>query len=583
MGNVVTAAQPAAQLTLLGDQPSAEGDDSLGFAAIADDLARLILESRQRTPLTLGIEGNWGAGKSSLMQRVERRLNERPEVVTVWFNAWTADRGDVLEGLIKSVLDRIDPNILRRAVRNERVKLGLRLTATMLAGWLRVGSVVDKLWERASVDPKARNEMRDLLARAMEDWVKQSPTGAGDRLLVVFIDDLDRCSPDAVFQVFEAIKLYLDARGFAFVVGFDNSVVSEAVLEHKKYSKTITSRVYLEKIVQIEYRIPEPTDDQMIGLTDAYAAASGVDRYIGPSERSLIVDGNERNPRRLKRFINSFILEHHLDPDVTALPPATRIRTLILKVYFYEFARLFGDRSDPIREFLDYLEVRRLIRDDDRNERVLAFLAEHDLAANATLAELEENVPEGFSELARNDDFVDLVRALHAGPTREDAVSSLQKTVDPITSAPPVVPTASMPEPAAAESAERLRGLRILWLDDNPRGNYALAERFEREGATVVHAQDRGRAGKVLRGGGQFDVLISDVTRGDDKEAGYVDLEWLRSEGLFEGRPIFYVNRITPARRKRAESLGALVTNTPQDLLQELIGAAATVRRPLEK
>jgi hypothetical protein len=88
-----------------------------------------------------------------------------------------------------------------------------------------------------------------------------------------------------------------------------------------------------------------------------------------------------------------------------------------------------------------------------------------------------------------------------------------------------------------------------------------------------VQAEDRDRAEKHLRTT-HFDVLISDVTRGSDKEAGYADLEWLKREGLFDGRAIFYVNRITPARRRRADALGASVINTPAELMRELVNIA---------
>jgi predicted KAP-like P-loop ATPase len=105
--------------TLLGDQPEFGDEDPLEFEPVASDLTRLILASRDRTPFTVGIKGDWGAGKSSLMRRLDRQLQGHEEVVRVWFNAWTSERGDTLEGLIKSVLAELDPNILRRFARNK--------------------------------------------------------------------------------------------------------------------------------------------------------------------------------------------------------------------------------------------------------------------------------------------------------------------------------------------------------------------------------------------------------------------------------------------------------------------------------
>ena len=55
------------------------------------------------------------------MMRLKLELDSREDVETVWFNAWTAEGKDVLESLIKSVLNRIDTNILRRAMRRKRL------------------------------------------------------------------------------------------------------------------------------------------------------------------------------------------------------------------------------------------------------------------------------------------------------------------------------------------------------------------------------------------------------------------------------------------------------------------------------
>jgi hypothetical protein len=153
MSRSPTPVDGQATFTLLGDQPEFGADDPLDFERLATDLTRLILASRSRTPFTVGIKGDWGAGKSSLMRRLDRQLEQHDDVVRVWFNAWTSERGDTLEGMIKSVLAQLDPNILRRYARNRRLITGVRVLTTLAAGLLRSSGVVDALWERASIVP----------------------------------------------------------------------------------------------------------------------------------------------------------------------------------------------------------------------------------------------------------------------------------------------------------------------------------------------------------------------------------------------------------------------------------------------
>src|SRR5215217_4464811 len=220
---------------LLGDQPHVAEADPLGFERFAEDLVRLILTSRHSSPFTLGIEGGWGMGKSTLMRRMAGLLQGNSHVRTVWFNAWSSEEGTALEGLIKSVLDELDPSVLRRAMRNKQLMGAAGVVASLAAGWFGLGTLADRLWQRMSVDPKARNKIGDMMRDAMNEWRSKGGSASAERMLVVFVDDLDRCSPANVFQIFEAIKLYLDAPGMVFVIGYHPAIVSRAVLDQKQY------------------------------------------------------------------------------------------------------------------------------------------------------------------------------------------------------------------------------------------------------------------------------------------------------------------------------------------------------------
>jgi hypothetical protein len=193
----------AGSYMLLGDAPFCGTKDPLGFEEIASSLAELVLLARGATPFTLGIEGGWGTGKSSLMQRIEPLLRHQPGVTTVWFNAWAVEDGEALEGLIKSVLSALDKHVLRRIARNKQLIGWAKVAVTIAAGWLGLGSLVNSIWSALDIDPKARNDLQELMKSAMADWLGEAAELEDGRLLVVFIDDLDRASPQNVFQIFE--------------------------------------------------------------------------------------------------------------------------------------------------------------------------------------------------------------------------------------------------------------------------------------------------------------------------------------------------------------------------------------------
>jgi CheY-like chemotaxis protein len=590
---------------LLGDQPHVGARDPLGFDQMAEDLAQLVFGSARSTPFTLGIEASWGAGKSSLMRRLEERVRAHPDVSTVWFNAWTAQEGEVLEGLIKTVLDEMDPNVLRRALRNKRVGKGLRIAGRAAAGLLRMDKVVDEIWEKVSVDPRARNEMRQLMEEAMEDWIGKRPEAGPGRMLVVFVDDLDRCSPENVFQVFEAMKLYLDASGFVFIVGYDRNIISDAILHEKKYGEATKSQDYIEKIVQIVHRIGPPSENQAKALLNAYTEASLTTKYFEDSARPVVIERNARNPRRIKRFINGFILEYGLDPEWERFGPVTLIHVLILYMYFPDFARLMNDRShhDPVGEFLEYRAVRDMLRllprtaeeapQDPRDpELVKKVFGDHGLAVHLPMTSgaldgLEAELPEMYPALAQNDGFVEVLRSLGDAESRRELIEKVQRRRP--------APIVTGPGPASEAEPSPSRGeplpIRILWLNDDPESDLELVASIEGRGATVARARDLEEARAQLQRT-SFDVVVSDVTRDGNPNAGFEDLPLLRSETEYAGPIIFYTLRITPSRRKQADDLDTLMTADPvelQGMLEAVVRAGLTAgskrfeRSPVDK
>jgi hypothetical protein len=355
-------------------------------------------------------------------------------MVKVRFNAWTAEGDNALESLIKSVLVELDPRVVRRWVR--RVMKHKRMLGF---GWLLFGFVarlfgvarlVDELWTRLDVNAQTRNELRDNIHGMLSDWVNRSDRAG--RSLVVFIDDLDRCDDDVVVGVCEAVKLYLDAPGLIFVIGCDLSVLARGVAGPARGGAS-EGRQYLEKIVQVAYRVPMPNADEIRQLIVGCGARAGINHLLNPTVVDILADGTARNPRRIKRIINSFVLEHHIDPAWRRPPldSALLISAILLRDIYPSFYSVLVDSTagdDPIGDFLDYAVVRARAADprlagDAWWATARRIFRKHglqlpeksdarDAGMRSQLEELERALPEEYPQLARNDPFVALLRAI---------------------------------------------------------------------------------------------------------------------------------------------------------------------------
>lgn len=426
---------------LLGDQPSTSGIDALGFHEVSQRLGELVITSRDSSPFTIGIDGGWGSGKSSLMMRLKFDLDRRDDVETVWFNAWTAEGKDVLESLIKSVLNRIDTNILRRAMKRRRLLTVSRVVVMFVLDIFRVRSLADELWRQMQVNVETRNEVQALVQSTMDDWMSKD-SGLGRRLLVVFIDDLDRCSPASVLQVFEGMKLYLNASGFIFVIGYDKQIISRAISVELGYEDHVTALDYLEKIVQFSYGITPPTDDLAQALIDDYVTTANIGDLVESSERNFVIERSGRNPRRIKRFINNFVLTYQLDQEWREIGAESLLRALILQMYYPDAMESIWRRrgADLFQECLDFVEARRVLRGGGANltaaeieviETVfLSYNLNTDIVGNTpreeTLRVLQEEVPPIVLKCANDQEFVELAGNVGSGHERQRLLQKLE-------------------------------------------------------------------------------------------------------------------------------------------------------------
>jgi Cdc6-like AAA superfamily ATPase len=355
-------------------------EDQLGFVHYVNAFADLIEAPQTQPPLTIGIFGSWGMGKSFLLKHIARELksrqdppqrvfarlrkparargDERPSIHVVRFNAWEYNATDrIWPGLVRKVMDEVDRRLswwswpprlgTRRAYRKVRrnfvgtlrahwghlvvfagaaavlayllrpylsrlpllaglntpddfklaaavvgavaavLSLVVGTLLTPLGNWVaavagsrqRYGTAIDYMSDIRDdlrlLDLRLRNGApaedsdddgfaSDARRKAARERAKKHRARPG-RVLIV-IDDLDRCEPDKAVEVLQSINLLLNFDSFIVCIGIDARVITGAVEKHYQDllgPAGISGYEYLDKIIQIPFRIPEPSEDDL--------------------------------------------------------------------------------------------------------------------------------------------------------------------------------------------------------------------------------------------------------------------------------------------------------------------------------
>jgi Leucine-rich repeat (LRR) protein len=300
----------------------------------------IIRYDKTSTPTTIAIYGDWGTGKSSAMKWLEGLIAEwnkntkaadKTRIHTVWFYPWKYhDKQDVWRGLISEVIiksiDVKEATIARvtKAAKQFGLFLG-RGFVHLLAG-LKLKAGVKKVGEAefdlscikeilAEYNQTAHPEKAFLneFESSLKEWI--GDTLDDNERMVIFIDDLDRCMPEIALQVLEALKLYLNIEKLIFVVGVDKDVINPLVKKHYEELglEGYKSENYLAKMFQTEVSVG-PSEKQVTEYLDYHLERIEYFKkpYVEDTERTLfrnlINKLADRNPREVKRLINSAVM-----------------------------------------------------------------------------------------------------------------------------------------------------------------------------------------------------------------------------------------------------------------------------------
>ncbi|WP_319408734.1 Qat anti-phage system ATPase QatA [uncultured Desulfosarcina sp.] len=406
--------------------------DLLNNEAIAETIIKLVREHSDY-PITIGVHGDWGAGKSSILEMIEADFEGDEKVLCLKFNGWRFQGFEdakiaLIEGIISGLIEKRSmltktgeavKSILRRIDWLKVAKKSGGLAFTAFTGFPapdQIQGVIGML-EGLFADP-TKMANKENLATTLQDVkgllkaeaeVQNVPeevnsflkefddllSKAGVDQLIVLIDDLDRCLPDIAIETLEAIRLLVFTSRTAFVIAADEAMIEYAVRKHFPDLPDTTgpqtyARNYLEKLIQVPFRIPSLGETE----TRIYVTLLLVGAELGEEDyafRNLISASREK----LRRPWRS-----------GALDAATVKKALGGKVELSQRALMLSDQIGPIlasgtkgnprqiKRFLNTLSLRK------RTAEARGFGDEVKFPILAKLMLAERFIPRFFDQIA---------------------------------------------------------------------------------------------------------------------------------------------------------------------------------------
>ena len=390
--------------------------DYLNFGYMVDMVVD-IATNRELSPSTIGLYGDWGSGKSSLMKLAQKKIEEKNteigdekdsiKTLCIEFNGWlfegyedtkTSLCGVILDALAdekrfskeitdyaKTLIKKIDFN----KILGKGIKYGLDFFLTGGIGALTdltLSSVLstiktnvsevqakdlEEILNKFKKDDKTRTEIKNF-----REEFKQLLQKSNVENVVVFIDELDRCLPDTVLEVFEAMRLFLFVEGMSFVIGADERLIQYSI--KSKYKEVPGNNLdigkeYLEKVIQYPLYIPQLTraevnqylaclllretltkdqfkeilsiiytldPDQDFSMEQISDKASDIaesckkDMALARQISSVLAPSINGNPRQCKRFLNTLYMRLKLAKARNVALDKNILAKLMLAEYF---------------------------------------------------------------------------------------------------------------------------------------------------------------------------------------------------------------------------------------------------------
>lgn len=285
-------------------------NDTFGISSYVGGLCSFIVNCD--TPMTISIQGDWGSGKTSMMNMIKEKILD--SVCPIWFNTWQFSQFKMQDELSTSLLYSLlaelgcDKESVKKffGFLSGAAKLATGIITEKIAGGYLAGEITDAM-TASNYDYAA--EIKNLKGKFQEAVNAKLENENKDRV-VIFVDDLDRLQPEKAVELLEVLKIFLDCENCVYVLAVDYEVVTQGI--KKKFGDSVgeqKGKSFFDKIIQLPFKMPVAQYDiskyvgDMLAKMNIEADGKAIANYV-----SLISLSVGCNPRSMKRLFNTYLL-----------------------------------------------------------------------------------------------------------------------------------------------------------------------------------------------------------------------------------------------------------------------------------
>jgi len=303
------------KIGLLVDEPiSSPEQDGLNRIQFAEHLADVLFEHEDSKCLIAAINGEWGCGKSSILNLIEgylvKKRNVNRDVVILRFNPWYASDVEQLTAMffreLKASILGLDKG------QKNKEKIGKLLDIfTVILTVAELSPIGNQLIKMSSALTKELSGMlKDTRKKTLEEIKRQLDQMLKDcaKRIFIIIDDIDRLDIKAMKLLFRLIRLNANFENTTYLLAFDRNLV-ESVLDREQPGH---GKEYIDKIVQVPINVPSPDErlmtDILLGELNTIIEKWGEKEFDRKHWEELYLEGRFRkyfkNIRDIVRYAN---------------------------------------------------------------------------------------------------------------------------------------------------------------------------------------------------------------------------------------------------------------------------------------